>query len=258
MKKQLWLTSLTSDRSIPSAVSAKLGPYGFDVAGSIWNDDIDRMGWQESRDLLINPAIAAWLVVTTGDELAKPSVRYGLSLLALSVAAARPGLPMFIICCGGSLPAAGVLPVPLARAVQLTFEDPAFCARIVAKTSVPLTVRAADYRLDITGDPQVGQWFEVGSAGGGWKGALFGVCGAEINFQAVGPAGTLPKDTVLNYPVQGMQLTLGNRDFTAWGVQNELPSGTSLLVRVKGMPESIVFGPFPESDEAELYTLQLI
>jgi hypothetical protein len=37
-----------------------------------------------------------------------------------------------------------------------------------------------------------------------------------------------------------------------------LPNGTSFLVRVKGMPESIVFGPFPESDEAELYTLQLI
>lgn len=257
MKKQIWLTSLTSDRGLPSAVSAKLGPYGFDLAGSIWNDDIDQMGWQESRDLLVNPAIAAWLVVATADDLAKPTVRYGLSLLALSVAAVRPGLPLFIICCGGPAPVPAALPSPLARAVLLTFEDPALCAKVVAKTSVPPIVRPADYRITITGDPQVGQWFEVGSATGDWQGAIFGVCGAEINFQAVGPAGTLPKDTVLNYPVQGIQLSLGERDYIAWGLQNPLPRGTSLLVRVKGMPESIVFGPFPENDEPELYTLRL-
>lgn len=258
MKKQLWLTSLTPDRTIPSAVSAKLGPYGFDVAGSIWNDDIQRMAWQESRDMLANPALAGWLVVGTHDELARPSVRYGLSLLSLSVAAARPSLPAFVISCGGAQPTADKLPTALAGATLLTLEEPALCAKVVAKTSVPATPRPVDYRIDISGDQQVGQWFEIGAAQGPWKGALFGVCGGEINFQAVGPQGTLPKDTVLNYPVQGVRLSLGEREFTAWGVQNELPNGTSYFARVKGAPQAIVFGPFPEGDETELYTLRLI
>ena len=257
MNKQLWLTSLSADRAIPSLLAAKLGHYGFDVAGSIWNDNVEQMGWQEPREMLVRQALSGWLVVASSEELAKPAVRYGLSLLSLSVAARRSPLPLFIICHGGALSPAGELPSALAGATLLAVEEPALCAKIVAKTSVPATPRQIDYRIDISGDPQLGQWFEIGATRGRWQGAIFGVCGGEINFQAVGPAGTLPKDTVLNYPVQGIRLTLGEREFTAWGVQNELPDGTSYYARVKGMPEAIVFGPFPEGDEPELYTLKL-
>ncbi|MGD9947347.1 MAG: hypothetical protein AB7U29_02580 [Desulfobulbus sp.] len=257
MKKQLWLTSLTSDRSVPSAVSAKLGPYGFDVAGSLWNDDIERMGWQDSRDLLINPALAGWLLLTTPEELVKPTVRYGLSLLRLSVTAHNPRLPLFIISCGAPVKGSD-LPTPLAGAHLLTLDEPAWCAKIVAKTSVPASPRQLEYRIDISGDQQVGQWFEIGPAQGSWKGSIFGVCGGEITFQAVGPASTLPKTTVLNYPMQGIQLTLGEREFTAWGVQNEVEEGMSYFAKVTGMPELLVFGPFPEGDEPELFTLKLV
>ena len=257
MKKQLWLTSLSSDRSIPSAVSAKLGPYGFDVAGSLWNDDIERMGWQDSRDMLINPALAGWLVVAPPEELAKASVRYGLSLLALSVAARRPGLPLFIISCGAAAKSTD-LPTPLACAHLLTVDEPALCAKIVAKTSVPAPPRRLDYRIDIAGDQQVGQWFEIGPVQGAWKGVIFGTCGGEISFQAVGPASTLPKNTVLNYPMQGIGLTLGERECIAWAVRNEVPNGTSYYAKVKGMPEALVFGSFPEGDDPELFTMRLV
>ena len=257
MKKQLWLTSLTSDRSIPSAVSAKLGPYGFDVAGSLWNDDIEHMGWMDARDMLINPSLAGWLVLTSPEEQAKPSVRYGLSLLALSVAARRPGVPLFLVSTGAALTIAE-LPAALLGAHLLSFEEPALCAKIVAKTSVPASPRQPEYRIDILGDPQLGQWFEIGPAQGSWKGAIFGVCGGEITFQAVGPASALPKTAVLNYPMQGIQLTLSEQEFIAWGVQNEVERGTSYFAKVKGMPETLVFGPFPEDDQPELFTLQLI
>jgi len=257
MKKQLWLTSLIQDRSIPAALSTKLGPYGFDVAGSIWNDDVERMGWQDSRDMLLNPALSGWLILTAPEELAKPSVRYGLSLLALSVSASRPSLPIFLISSTAALPAVDELTSPFGAATILSFDNPALCAKVVARTSVTAPPHQIDYRIQITGDQQVGQWFEIAPASGEWKGAIFGVCGGEINFQAVGAAGTLPKDTVLNYAMRGIQLTVGGREFTAWGVQNEIPPGTSYYARVKGMPESLVFGSFPEGDEPELYTLKL-
>lgn len=257
MRKQLWLTSLSSDRTGPSALAARLGAYGFDVAGSIWNDDNERMGWQESREMLLKPDLAGWLVLAAAEELAKPSVRYGLSLLALSVAAARPQLPSFLVLPGTKAAEPDPLPTPLAAFHPLQLDEATLCAKVVAKTSVPPQNRVSDYRLDIIGDQQVGQWFEVGPRQGLWKGALFGVCGGEINFQAVGPTGALPKDTVLNYPVQGMTLSIGSREYTAWGVANELPVGTSYLARVTGSPEAVVFGPFPENDDPELYTLRL-
>ena len=258
MRKQLWLTSLSTDRTIPSAIATKLAAYGFDVAGAIWNDDVERMGWQESREMLLRPEITGWMVLSTPEEMAKPSVRYGLSLLALSVAAARPFLPVFVLLPGNGPAQGDPLPSPLAAFNQLNLEDPSFSAKIVARTTVPGKNLQAEYRLDIIGDQQVGQWFEVGTRQALWKGGLFGVSGGEINFHATGPSGSLPKDAVLNYPVQGIKLALGEREYTAWGLANELPEGSSYLVRVKGMPEAIVFGQFPESDEAELFTLRLI
>ncbi len=258
MNKQLWLTSLAPDRAIPSAVSAKLRPYGFDVAGSIWNDDIERMGWQEPLQMLVNPSLAGWLILTTPEELFKPTVRYGLSLLAISVAASRRSLPTFIISCAGAPPAVSELPSPFLTSIPIAITEPALCARIVANTSVPSVPGSSDYRIDIIGDQQVGQWFEISAAKGSWNGGLLGVCGGEINFQAVGPSGALPKDTVLNYPVRGMRLATGDSEFIAWGVQNGLPEGTSCFTRVKGMPAAIMFGQFPEGDEPELYTLKLI
>jgi hypothetical protein len=257
MRKQIWLTSLSTDRNAPSALAAKLGSYGFDVAGAIWKDDNERMGWQESQEMLLKPDVAGWLVLVAPEELAKPSVRYGLSLLALSVATARPALPAFLVVPGTAPAPTDTLPSPLASFYPLLFDDPSLCAKVVAKTSVPPKSRNNDYRLDIIGDQQVGQWFEVSPRQGFWKGALFGVSGGEINFHAVGPSGSLPKDTVLNYPVKGITLTIGDREYTAWGVANELPEGTSYLVRVTGAPEAVVFGPFPDNDDPELYTLRL-
>jgi len=258
MNKKIWLISLAPDRELPAAIAAKLHPYGFDAAGSIWHDDLERMGWQESRDMLLAPDVVGWMVLAPPEELAKPSIRYGLSLLALTVAAARPSLPVFLVIPGAAPAQSAPLPSPLAGFHQLFLDDASLCAKVVAKTSVPPKGRGGDYRFDIIGDQQVGQWFEVGPRQGVWKGALFGINGGEINFHAVGPSGSLPKDTVLNYPVKGITLTICDREYTAWGVANQLPEGSSYLVRVKGAPEAVVFGPFPDNDEPELYTLKLV
>ena len=258
MNKQIWLTSLSSDRAAPAAIAARLRPYGFDVAGAIWNDDNERMGWQESREMLQKPDIVGWMVLASAEELARPSIRYGLSLLALSTAAVRPLLPGFLLTSDSSLPEAASLPSPLAGFHRLLQDDGSLCAKVVARTSVPPKGQQNEYRLNILGDQQVGQWFEIAPGRGVWKGALFGTSGGEISFHAVGPSGSLPKETVLNYPVKGITLSIGEREYTAWGVANELPEGSSYLVKVKGAPEALVFGPFPDQDDPELYTLKLV
>ena len=86
---------------------------------------------------------------------------------------------------------------------------------------------------------------------------MFGVTVADITFQAVGPSGSLPTKTVLNYPMQGLKLEMGGKEYTAWATQNELNSETSYYVKVDGFPESILFGPYSPEEEADVFVIRL-
>ena len=112
-------------------------------------------------------------------------------------------------------------------------------------------------KMDILGNEQIGQWFEVRPAQGSWPGVMFGVAGAEIAFHGVGPAGSLPSKTILNYPMQGLKLEMGKKAYLAWAAQNELNAETSYFVKVEGYPESILFGPYSTEQEADVFVLGL-
>jgi len=56
---------------------------------------------------------------------------------------------------------------------------------------------------------------------------------------------------------QGLKLAVGEREYVAWAVQNKLDSGSSYYVRIKDVPKAILFGPFAECDDAEVYILNL-
>ena len=116
---------------------------------------------------------------------------------------------------------------------------------------------ALAYRLDVYGNPQTGQWLEVGPTDASWNGALLGVAGAEIAFHAVGPNGSLPSKSVLNYPMEGLKLNLGDKEYVAWAVQNELDDETSYFTKIDGFPESVLFGPYSSEDETEVHVVQL-
>jgi hypothetical protein len=57
--------------------------------------------------------------------------------------------------------------------------------------------------------------------------------------------------------MQGLQVAVGDDEHTAWAVQNELDGGSSYYVRVQGEPQSILFGPLAEEDDADVYILKL-
>jgi hypothetical protein len=52
-------------------------------------------------------------------------------------------------------------------------------------------------------------------------------------------------------------LELGDREYTAWAVQNELDLQSSYFVKVEGFPETVIFGSYSEEEEAELFVVQL-
>jgi len=255
MQKQVVITFLSGDGQLPKAIAGRLHTYGFDAVGGPWKDDLVQMEWQGQQELLLKPETAAWIIVATPEEMESATLRYGLSALALAVTAAKPFIPCFLLSTGAAAFAAENLPTPLAGMINLAAADQSLSAKLVAKVNLPHPKSKGTYRLSILGTPQIGQWFEVGPAAGvtPWKGAIFGVTGGEIDFQAVGPSGELPKNSTLSYPSNGIKLTMQGKEFTAWGVANELAPGESYYARVRGNPEMLLFGPFPDSDDPELY-----
>ncbi len=257
--KTIWVTSLGHDEETAKRISKQLGSYGLAVKGHFWEDDIEKSAWAKPRTELLDPKIELWAILGSDKELSKESIRYGLSLLCIAVKAGRTQ-PFPVVYCrtGGGTPVdSELLPTPLKGLEAVSAADGALGAKLVAKIHGRKAGSPPPYRLDVYGNAQIGQWFEVGGVEETWSGGLFGVSGGEITFHAVGPKGRLPDKSVLHYPSKGLRLQLAEREYTGWAVRNELDAATSYYVKVQGAPDSIVFGPFPESDEAELYRVTL-
>lgn len=254
--KTLWLTSLSRSEDAVRKLVAQLRPYGLAVSGHFWEDDLEKMTWAAPREEIAKPEVPAWLILGGQEDLAKPSVRYGLALLAVTVQAKRgPGYPIVLLHPRGETVDRDSLPTPLRSVEALPVDDPGLAPKLVARVHTPAKSAASEYRLDVYGNPHIGQWFEVGPRGGRWAGALFGVAGGEIAFHGVGPQGRLPNQSVLHYPVKGMKVTLGETEYAAWGVQNEIDGDTSYFVKVKGTPDSILFGPHAPGEDADVFVL---
>lgn len=256
--KRVWLTSVDRSEETVRALIPKLKSYGLEASGHFWEDDLEKMAWIGPREELVGPEVALWIVLGSAESLRKPSVRYGLSLLASTVQAKREvSFPIVLLVERGEIPSPDSLPTPLKGAALLAHADPGLGAKLVARAHAPAKASAPEYRFDAYGNPQIGQWFEVGPRESAWAGAMFGLSEGEILFHGVGPKGMLPSRSVLNYPSRGLRLNLGGREYTAWSVRNEVGPGTSYFVKVSGNPGSVLFGSFPEGDQGEVYVVTL-
>ena len=257
--KKIWISLLSKNEEKAKKLMAALGPYGLQPAGHFWSNNLEKMEWNAGRAPLLDPDTALWLIIANEQDFADPDTRFGLSLLALTVQAARGnGFPTVIVF-DGKQPLPDSIPTPLRHALFAP-DTAALGAKVVARANMPFKPQAADYRVDVYGVPGLGLWMEAGPAKGhNWTGAMFGVSPGDINSHGVSAAGKLPSEKmILNYPMQGLKLKLGERDYTAWAVKNPLDEKTSYFLRVTGRPESIVFGEFSESDDAEVFVLKMI
>ncbi len=257
--KKIWLTSLVSSEEEVKTIMAQLKTYGLEAGGHFWEDDLEKVSWIKAGDAVADEQNALWAIIGSDQELRNPSLRYGLALLTITVQAKR-GLdfPIIILQNGGEPILPDSLPTPMRGVEILSASGTAWGAKFVAKAHSPSgKTISPDYRLDLYGNEQIGQWFEVGPREGCWPGGMFAVTGAEIVFHGVGPKGKLPDKAVLNYPLEGMKLNLGEQEYIAWAVQNELDSGSSYFVKVKGFPETILFGPYSSAEDADVFVVEL-
>ncbi|MDY7033306.1 MAG: hypothetical protein SVY10_15545 [Thermodesulfobacteriota bacterium] len=256
--KKVWLTSLSSSNETVTKLISHLKTYGLEANGHFWEDNLEELAWIKARDRLIDSSIIFWAILASDENLNTPTIRYGLSLLTIAVQAQRElSFPIFIIQTEGEDLSPDTLTTVLKGVDVLSASDTSLGAKLVAKTHAPPKEISPEYRLNIHGNAHIGQWFEVGPYNLPWSGAIFGVNCGEITFHAVGPKGSLPKDSVLNYPMKGMRLILDEKEYVAWSVQNEVDFQTSYFVKVKGFPKSVIFGSYSTEKEAELSFIEL-
>jgi len=258
--KTFWLTSLEPSQSIVNDLMSKMKPYGIEIKGHFWEDELKKMPWMAAREDLTDPKISFWAILGSEEELLNPNLRYGLSLLAIIVQAKRGvNFPVVILQTHGSLVSTDQLPTPLKGADIFLSSDSGLGAKLVAKAHQTSKQISHEYFIDIYGNEQIGQWFEIRPFSSIWPGAMFGVFGGKIAFHGVGPSGKLPSKSVLNYPMKGLRLNLREKEYIAWAVQNELNAETSYFVKIDGFPESILFGSYSteESDEADVHVIEL-
>jgi hypothetical protein len=257
MMKKVWITSVESDQKTVQDLMVQLKPYGLEANGHFWEDNLEKMSWAAAREELIDPNVSLWGILLSAENLKNPALRFGLSLLAIAVQAQKGyTFPIVLLVTQGEVSSQD-LPTPLRGADIASYKDPGLGAKIVAKTHSPKSDVASDYRLDIYGNPQIGQWFEVGPQNNAWQGVLFGVSGGKITFHAVGPKGSLPSKSTLNYPMQGLELNQGEQEYTAWAVQNQIDPDSSYFIKVEEFPERIVFGPATQDNQAEVFIVDL-
>ena len=217
MNKVVWITVIDKGRNEDQArkLYQTVGRYGLSPAGHFWEDNLEQMAWTGARDDLLKKETALWIIMASAEGLAKETVRYGLSLLALGVQARKGhGFPVLIVLTAGELQS-GSLPTSLKGVEILTGDPAALGPKITAKANLPVKKVPSEYRLDAYGLPGIGQWFEVGPVGRAWTGAMFGVLGGEINAHGVGEAHKLPERCILEYPMKGLKLQVGPSEYTA-------------------------------------------
>jgi hypothetical protein len=258
--KTVWISALTHDQARVTAVIELLKRYGLQAQGHFWVDMPDKLSWRLVQDAMKEAKADLWLILADEAEMAKPTVRYGLSLLSASLQEARGVNFPILMLWNCPAPAAATLPQLLQSATQIEEASSSFAAKIVAKANLSGKGIAPEYRLSVLGDEKLGQWFEIGPRQGAWDGVLFGIAGAnaEITFQAVGPAGSLPEKAVLEYAQEGLKLEVGGREFTAWAVRNSVGAASSYYARIKGLPDALLFMQYTEDSDAEASIIRLL
>ena len=254
----IWLSALHKDEAAVQKTMSQMKTYGLNVLGHFWQDDNAKLAWDAALDEMIAAKSTLWTIFGNREDLLKEEVRYGLSMTALCLQARKSAaFPIVILQAGMPLLTAGELPSPLQRAVVMDAANASTPAKLVAKVHAPVADLSAAYVFDMVGNPQFGQWFEIRPTRDAWAGMIFGVDQGDIRFQAVGPAGKLPEKATLEYAMQGLKVEIGEKNYTAWAVRNEITPEHAYFVKVDGTPGSVIFGAFSEEAETELFVIHL-
>ena len=248
---------LDTDASPALMLGRELHRSRLDLKAHRWDPSLETLSGL--LDAAADPVCALWCVAGTRRALEDGPTRRALSLAALGVQALRGrDFPIMILPLGGRPP---LLPEALADA---ELADRGAAGKILARLHRPTALPARPWRLRPHCPQGLGLWLEVGPVSTVWRGALCGVCGhdalgAAIRplAHAVGPAGAVPAQSMLESPLEELSLPTERGIFLAKGAGNELGPDTSYYVQLSAMPAELLLGPLPRAGQCELTALRL-
>ena len=255
MKKILLTVFENNVQDFLIKIIAQMKKYGLNANAHLFIDDIDHLSYIQMKNELFSSEISLWAIIFD-EKLYEPSVSYAISLLSIYCQTTL-NCPIVILHKDDVNISYEKLTTSISRLMDSIPLLPNYESKLVAKVykKKPSEI---DYRLNFWGNEQIGQWIEIGPANVEWDGAMFGINKGQILFQAVGKKGGLPEKSVLNYPIENMQFTMGNNEYTGWALQNKISTDCSYFVKVDGFPDAIVFGPFSQNDDnLDVYSIDL-
>jgi hypothetical protein len=255
--RKIWITSLTRDEQVVTKLIASVKAYGLQADGHFWVDDLKNLAWSGPVAEITKNETGAWIIAGSSQEVDSASVRYGLSLLALQVFAAKGQAFPIIVVFTDEREIERPMPTPLGNADTLHLSNTSLPVKIVAAVNMPSKPVQSDHYLNVHALPGIGTWLEVGPEGQEWDGAMLGVQEGSIDFHAVGARGALPEKSVLEYPVKGVKVQMGEHEFVTWAVRNKVDAHSSYFVRITGMPRRVLFGPYTSEETAEVNVVTL-
>ena len=200
----------------------------------------------------------AWIIALDRASFDLATVRYGLSVLASTVRERRGAAYPIVVLGIDFMPTQEQLPTFLCAGPIYSAADSGWPGKLVASFFKKDAGAMQEFRFTAYANQYTGQWFEIGPRVETWNGVMFGVSGdAKITYHAVGPKGTLPERTVLEYATKDIKAKVGDTDFTVWSVQNVLTSDQSYFIKMEGAPPQVVLGGHPGSENAEVSVVNL-
>ncbi|MDD6088898.1 MAG: hypothetical protein PUB69_06275 [Desulfovibrionaceae bacterium] len=256
VKPHLFLTLLEENGGLAQSLASECARFGLTVRAHFWEKKADCASLAPVLQEMADPSCSAWLIAGTAASFHDDGIRKGLSMAALASFGSR-GMQFPIIL----LPASSDplnMPSPFAKSdIVLSSIGAKVTARLHARQKP--TAEENSYRFAVHALPGLGLWLEIGPSTAPWEGVFLGTAGtgAAPDAHGVGPKGCIPQKSTLHYPVKGMKIESGSRQYEAWGVQNELNPANSYFVRLQAIPDALIFGSFPKEDSAEVFSISL-
>ncbi|MCK5100571.1 MAG: hypothetical protein KAR45_20850, partial [Desulfobacteraceae bacterium] len=237
MQKKVWITSMSKDKEVTAGLLQLGKKYGLAPDGHFWVDEVEKIAFQAPLDNLLGKETALWVISCTKKDIEKDSVRYGLSLLCLSLQHVKGiGFPIMFVTPDDSLKIED-LPTPFKGGEIFQIDNKSLGAKMTARANTPIKQIPTEYRINIHANQGYGIWYELGPAKGAqWNGVVAGGLKSEVNAHGVGPKGSIPLKTTLEYQMQGLKLELGDEKYTAWAVKNTIDEDHSYYVRFADVP----------------------
>jgi hypothetical protein len=261
-QKKVWVSWIAGPetKANPATAIQALQKNGMLGAGSPWVNNNAKLAWAELLPILSDAKQTdAWVIAADAVSLKSTDIRYALSLVAETTRQLRGAAFPIVLLGIDELPQTDQLPLLLRDCVVYRASDTAWAAKLVAAFFKKGGTSGQDFYFAAHGGEYFGQWIEVGPRQGAWNGAMFGVSeGAKITHHAVGPRGTLPERTVVEYSLRDMKVAVGGVEYTAWAVKNSVGSDQSYFVKIDGTPSSVICGEHPENPDAEVSVVSLV